>query len=468
MPSVSDLIEMAHAARYVETSASRSPLLGGESIFCDHMVTLSGEVDIKNIRKHFPDTTYTLNALTQFTPQGSNEGDAKRWIESMFDSRSGFSALENKGLLHSSELAPFHSTSLIKPDVSVVTSGRKPLFTVEVYSDTYERTVKKALIGAITHFRILRAYNSRAESCIAFAFPGNKPSQDSCVTKVIVSFVNFRFQYRFLLLKKDEVKPTIREILRQDWSCFSGIPDFSFFVRFSQEECDVFVPGAVQVSSTTSSIVRNRECTKYWKFTKKESTKFVQLTVVAINGGSHLQYSLLPSSISQQGFLQYDGLKPPLSREEAKSHLLPLVEGVRVALDELHFHSIAHMDVRLPNICFTHSSPSYVKLIDLDRCEVSHDPIRAMNMYADTDMYSPKNFTWQNYQLDWKALGMVICFILDDGVDERDYHCMISDGKVSNGVDGHQFVKSLLEGEWNDVAWYNFQSQYQNGHNCPL
>ena len=37
-------------------------------------------------------------------------------------------------------------------------------------------------------------------------------------------------------------------------------------------------------------------------------------------------------------------------------------------------------------------------------------------------MYSPRNSTWQNDQLDWKALGMIICFVLDDEVDEKDYH----------------------------------------------
>ena len=40
---------------------------------------------------------------------------------------------------------------------------------------------------------------------------------------------------------------------------------------------------------------------------------------------------------------------------------------------------------------------------------------------------------------------MIICFVLNDGVDERDYHRMIVDRKVCNSVDTLQFVKSLLE-----------------------
>ena len=35
------------------------------------------------------------------------------------------------------------------------------------------------------------------------------------------------------------MKPAIGEILRQNWSSFSGTPDFSYFIRPSQEG-DVF------------------------------------------------------------------------------------------------------------------------------------------------------------------------------------------------------------------------------------
>ena len=69
--------KMSHAASCIETGASRSPLLGDDSIFVDRMVTKSGVVSIVDIRKYFRDTTYTLNDLTQYDPQGSNEADAQ-------------------------------------------------------------------------------------------------------------------------------------------------------------------------------------------------------------------------------------------------------------------------------------------------------------------------------------------------------------------------------------------------------
>ena len=106
----------------------------------------------------------------------------------MLGQDSSFSTLRSNGLPHLSALAPSHSTRLIKPDVCVITSGTTPVFTVEVYSETYEQTVKKALIGAIANFLLLRARNSQAEPYIAFAFPGNMQWQISFVTKLTVSF----------------------------------------------------------------------------------------------------------------------------------------------------------------------------------------------------------------------------------------------------------------------------------------
>jgi hypothetical protein len=58
-----------------------------------------------------------------------------------------------------------------------------------------------------------------------------------------------------------------------------------------------------------------------------------------VERGSLLQNSLLPESMGQCGiqiFYQYKGLVEPYSREEAKGHLIAIIEGVYNALKELH------------------------------------------------------------------------------------------------------------------------------------
>ena len=65
--------------------------------------------------------------------------------------------------------------------------------------------------------------------------------------------------------------------------------------------------------------------------------------------------------------------------------------------------------------------------------------------YTTSDMYIPGNSSWVNRQLDWKAVGLIVCYVLDDGVQEDDYHCMISRSKVNVSLRNNNFVKSLLD-----------------------
>ena len=163
-------------------------------------------------------------------------------------------------------------------------------------------------------------------------------------------------------------------------------------------------------------------------------------------------------------FYQYKGLVEPYSREEAKGHLIAIIEGVYNALKELHNppNDIAHLDVRLNNICFTHPPTKQVKLIDLDRCLPSYSPVHINFGYKQSDMYTPADVTWKNFQLDWKCLGLIICFVEDDTVNSEDYHTMLSGGHT---IPSHPFVKSLVEkGEWSDNTWPEFKQTYMRTH----
>lgn len=103
-------------------------------------------------------------------------------------------------------------------------------------------------------------------------------------------------------------------------------------------------------------------------------------------------------------------------------------------------------------------------LIDLDRCQRSTRPVQFPSPYQPSDMHTPhvvhsRRGSWKNYNLDWKAVGLVICFVLDQGVQAKDYHCMISNNKVTNGVNLDPFVKCLLEeGRWDDDKWTDFRA----------
>ena len=70
-------------------------------------------------------------------------------------------------------------------------------------------------------------------------------------------------------------------------------------------------------------------------------------------------------------FFRYPHIKhDPLTRAEAKRCLMALYRGLYNALEEVHSKlGLAHMDVRLPNICFNNLYEPV--LIDLDRSLLS-------------------------------------------------------------------------------------------------
>ena len=403
---------MAFAAEPLAANASSSPVFGENSIFCHEMVSNgSRNVGIRNVKDNFPES-YTLKDLTESLPESLEhvERAARDWIDSIPRQRHLEVLLPSSVLPKLSEFQPFHSTSVIKPDVTVVTCGTSlPILTVEVLSETYELTVKKALINVIEQYRILRAHNPLVESCVGFVFPRNV--EESCVTKVEVKFVNFHLTYTLEPLCRQNVSREVGEILRQDWSHYMqdpAPPYYPYFIRLSARECDRFKSNAEQVFSKTSLLIRNHNRTKYWKYNPRITPKFLRLSAkqIAQPTKSLLKHSLLPSSELSCGeeltFYEFEGLDPQKSRESAKRSLVPLIEQVKVALEELHSQSVAHMDVCLPNICFTRSSDPSVKLIDLDRCKAAYGYVRAQCAYKQSDMYTPPEgrLDWQNYRLD--------------------------------------------------------------------
>jgi serine/threonine protein kinase len=72
-------------------------------------------------------------------------------------------------------------------------------------------------------------------------------------------------------------------------------------------------------------------------------------------------------NVSGTEFFVFEGLLPPKSRQNAKACLVPLLDSVKVAIDELHQNDIAHLDIHLHNICFRKDGTAV--LIDLERCK---------------------------------------------------------------------------------------------------
>lgn len=63
-------------------------------------------------------------------------------------------------------------------------------------------------------------------------------------------------------------------------------------------------------------------------------------------------------------------LIPPLSYSEVRECLVDFMKMTAIALDSIHGCKIAHLDVRVPNVCFKIKGPQLIAVfIDLDRCQ---------------------------------------------------------------------------------------------------
>ena len=458
---------MASLAISSGLSSSQSPYSGSESIINNEMVQMSitSPTNINFIGEEFPEE-YTLNDLLQDgfrseqVKKGVLEKRAEKWIEAMVGD------IKERQIQVSSVCAmpnplpsfqPFKGNYSIRPDVTVMECNLSILTFEVVSGNNYQKTVTKSIENCVEMLRIWRTCNPSVDVCTCFVFPDSK--HKSCVMKVSVKFEEYIFRYSLEYLFRKDVRQEIKEQINKWEFKITHDDNGTFFVRLNQQECDTVEPGAIQVQSRSSLILRNRSNTTYWKYNKYQSVLYAQIAVRGIVERHYLQLSLLPLAIEQRGrleFHKFDAIQDPLTRGEAKSCLIPLLNGLRRALEELHSKGIAHLDVRLPNVCFNNQT---VILIDLDMCGKADTMCsgRSSFHHHTSDMYHTRHHL-TNRQVDWRSVGMMICYILDEKLKPENYHQMLSENLVQSEIRNEPFVKHLLEeGEWDGKLYRKFE-----------
>jgi len=123
-------------------------------------------------------------------------------------------------------------------------------------------------------------------------------------------------------------------------------------------------------------------------------------------------------------------------------------QSVVNAIEGLHHLGFAHMDIRLPNICFDHIDGSWqAVLIDLDNaCELTYP----CEVYTDSIMYCVQIDKIKNY--DWRQFAIMLARIIESSDDnyhtkglvfkdnpfEQELKCSFIDGTKPN-LDGLEF-----------------------------
>ena len=352
------------------------------------------------------------------------------------------------------KLHPFMKSVRNRPDVALLKDGL-PLVLVEVQSSTFHDSLCKTAVDLIDQLRLLRNYDPRINHCTGFTFPDFKSRV--CVAKVLAEWKSFCFNISYTPLTSwGKVKTEVEQAIQESLEVCTGIDTAalcdSFFIPLSSEDLQA-VGECVNRVYTDERILHHVYARQsivlegehyFWKYNpngdereKLQNLHFRQLQNLRDYNSSHI-LPICRIQIRKLSFFGTEKQSNPLSREEALSCLYSLVENVAAELEGLHrTDNVAHLDVRLENICFRRSTGSVI-FIDFDRFEEA-DALANIHTVYNSVMYDSGR-DWTCELLDWKQLGLMIAWII---CGYHDYH-NIKLEKLRSELLQDQFLHDLL------------------------
>ena len=433
-----------------------------------------------------PDQRYcdlnTLCSGAEVPLTGKDDEDASRFIELCTGSRectphSGESVEEWEDLPDS--LCPTNE----RPDVWISEGSNVVILVAEVHSgegpEGYKITLNKEVIGLMTQLRMLR-YQYDINQVVGFVLPNS--SEPFFVTKVTVQFEELSFYYTFERMPSLEaVEASIRAGYQANKDAIGQLrPSLdrihAYPIKLIDRECDDLrrefeLEERVeleQVQSWNSFILQGNNG-KIYKFCLNEKcysvTNLLTLTIKikVMQHGEQIKDRLLlheeelPVFNLIIPFLQFPAAIPPLSTSEAQVCLVPLLKSTKEAIDQLHGFDFAHLDIRLPNICFRKNEGENVcaVLIDFERVK---ENVRSRRIPKyDSCLYHPLEGRLTLKQCDFMQLGWMAVWILhfDNALAGYDPHKLDTawrEGHIPLSTREDPFIKQLVEhGEFSDI-----------------
>ena len=361
--------------------------------------------------------------------------------------------------------------------VAEVHSGKGP--------EGYRNTLNKEVIGLMTQLRMLR-YQYDINQVVGFVLPNS--SEPFFVTKVTVRFEKLYFYYAFERIPSmEDVEASIRAgyqankdaIGRLGPSLNSG-DILAYPIKLTEPELgdlrNAFhlQKGVImkQLQSWNSFILQatngdNGDNGKIYKFCPNEQN-YTALLPLTIKAMQHREQSRNRLVLHEQEplvfnlsipFLEFPAAHLPLSASEARQCLVALLRSTKEAVDQLHSFNFAHLDIRLPNICFKYDSSrkeAFAVLIDFERSKRNLSS-KIIPEY-DSCLYRPLNWgvSLNLEQCDFMQLGWMAVWILhfDNALDGSDPHQMDNawrKGVIPLDTKNDQFIKQLVQhGKFSD------------------
>ena len=161
------------------------------------------------------------------------------------------------------------------------------------------------------------------------------------------------------------------------------LADDHFFIALSSAELSLVSDQVCeeiqcQVPSRQSIVLQGTD--HFWKYNPDDHERVKLYSYFIARGTLHV------CRINCLDFFGCEIYERPLSRQEAKCCLYSLVKELIRVLEHHHdTENVAHLDVRLENICF--QSPNTVVMIDLDKHMQADKPACLSQTYESSVMY---------------------------------------------------------------------------------
>ena len=213
---------------------------------------------------------------------------------------------------------------------------------------------------------------------------------------------------------------------------------------------------AKQLPSGESFVILDSENKRVYKypFFKKDQSNLLNLLLT-----DNIELAMFPINLKQLGMIVFFEFKAcphhPLTREQVKRMFDNFIfrsvwlNGVISAIKALHNLGRAHLDIRLPNICYGENFTPI--LVDMDRsiptAIVDMEVITGLSSQYKTDMYTidvneEEDIKEQIFRIDFKQLAILIFDILDPSTSSSIY-CTCPPNNIQGS---HKFLQKLYNG----------------------
>ena len=397
-----------------------------------------------------PPSKYSLQRLTSLQEVPCSSRDAERevadWLVKELDISSR-RVLTNQALKLKPNIDPQNISEHKRPDVMIMSDEAEPTTLVQIEVDSgksWERTMRKLAHGLAHQLTSLRNWDDTTNKVSGFYFPFRK---QECVVRVEVTWSDMELCFEeehFNLVDPSEVGGIVRSVWKdaEDLKarCNGVHNNFSIplsrdFIRHEFGE-DVF-----QISSREAVVLVDPTKRKVYKHPLSGDVYRVlnNLMMESNENVITLSRSEPPRAIKRRSkdYFEFNLLGNPLSRSKAKERITKFLASVIEAVEELHTcnldNPIAHLDIRLDNICTDENDEAV--LIDFDRMQYFSTSYK-YGSYRSVMYRVPGGKKWTAKQVDWRQVGIMIVYILTDHL--YDYHEKIPPYR-------HPFIKELIE-----------------------